>query len=80
MEIKGQVKDFFKENFMVEFNGEVSDSDSFLENGVIDSTGVLELVLFLEESFNITVEDDDITPENLDSMDNIKAFVVSKTN
>ena len=78
MDIKVQLKEFFKENFMVEFNGEISDSDSFLENGIIDSTGVLELVLFLEESFEIKVEDDDIIPENLDSMDNIEAYIKSK--
>ncbi len=78
MEIKAQLKQFFKENFMVEFNGEISDSDSFLENGVIDSTGVLELVLFLEETYEIKVEDDDIIPENLDSMDNIEAFIKTK--
>ncbi len=79
MEIKAQLKQFFKDNFMVEFNGEISDSDSFLENGVIDSTGVLELVLFLEETFEFKVGDDEIIPENLDTFDNIEAFVKTKT-
>lgn len=78
METKENLKQFFKDNFMVELDGEVSDSDSFLENGLIDSTGVLELVSFLEETFKIKVEDDDIIPENLDSLDNIENYINSK--
>ena len=77
MDIKGQVKEFFKENFMADMDS-VKDSDSFLENGIIDSTGVLELVLFLEETYNIKVEDDEIIPENLDSLENIATYVTSK--
>ena len=78
MDIKSQVKEFFKENFMVEFDDGFSDSDSFLENGLIDSTGVLELVLFLEETFNIKVQDDEIVPENLDSLILIENYISSK--
>ena len=77
MDIKGQVKEFFKDNFMAEMDG-IEDTDSFLENGIIDSTGVLELVLFLEETYNIKVEDDEIIPENLDSLENIATYVASK--
>ena len=77
MDIKGQVKEFFIDNFMAEMDS-VTDSDSFLENGIIDSTGVLELVLFLEEKYNIKVEDDEIIPENLDSLENIASYVMSK--
>ena len=77
MDIKGQVKEFFVDNFMAEMDS-VADSDSFLENGIIDSTGVLELVLFLEETYNIKVEDDEIIPENLDSLENIAIYVTSK--
>lgn len=77
MDIKGQVKEFFVDNFMAEMDS-VADSDSFLENGIIDSTGVLELVLFLEETYNIKVEDDEIIPENLDSLENIATYVTSK--
>jgi len=77
MDIKDKVKEFFVDNFMAEMDG-VADSDSFLENGIIDSTGVLELVLFLEETYSIKVEDDEIIPENLDSLENITAYVTSK--
>jgi acyl carrier protein len=79
MEIKGQLKDFFKNNFMVEIDGNFSDDDSFLENGIIDSTGVLELVMFLEENFNIKVADEELLPENLDSFNNINKYLKSKT-
>ena len=79
MEIKEQLKDFFKNNFMVEINGDFSDDDSFLENGIIDSTGVLELVMFLEENFNIKVADEELLPENLDSFNNIDKYLKSKT-
>ncbi|MCB9059514.1 MAG: acyl carrier protein [Calditrichae bacterium] len=78
MDVKDQVKDFFKENFMVEFDSNFNNDDSFLENGLIDSTGVLELVLFLEETFSIKVEDDDIIPENLDSLQNIEGYINNK--
>ncbi len=79
MEIKEQLKDFFKNNFMVEIDGDFSDDDSFLENGIIDSTGVLELVMFLEENFNIKVADEELLPENLDSFNNIDKYLKSKT-
>ena len=51
---------------------------SFLENGIIDSTGVLELVAFLEQRFGITVADRELLPENLDSVQNASAFVTRK--
>jgi acyl carrier protein len=53
-------------------------NDSLLENGVIDSTGVLELVAFLEEHYAIKVEDDEVIPDNLDSTDSITAYVEKK--
>jgi acyl carrier protein len=61
---------FFVDNFAVDA--------SFLKNGIIDSTGVLELVAFLEETFAIKVEDTDLVPENLDSITQVIAFVQRK--
>lgn len=78
MEIKSQVKQFFEDNFMTEFEDEFTDDDSFLENGIIDSTGVLELVLFLEENFNVKIKDDEVVPDNLDSFSGIESFIKSK--
>lgn len=54
------------------------DSTSFLDTGIIDSTGVLELVSFLEEQFDITVEDSELVPENLDSIENLVKYLATK--
>lgn len=70
------IKSFIKETFL--YDEEIQNDASLLENGVMDSTGALELALFLEEKFGITVEDDEMVPENLDSIDNIIKFVKGK--
>ena len=57
----------------------LSDDDSFFENEIIDSTGVLELVLFIEESFGFRVEDEEIVPDNLDSLNKLVKYVQSKS-
>ena len=80
MEYKEAIKEFFEDNFMVEFPPDFTDEDSFLENGIIDSTGVLELIMFLEERYEIKVEDDEVTPENLDSFLAIKNYLKLKHN
>ncbi len=75
--IREDVEQFIRDNFFYE--GEALDAEaSFLETGVIDSTGVLELVGFLEERYGIKVADEDLTPENLDSLGRIEAFVEKK--
>ena len=78
MAFKNEVRSFIEDNFMVEFNPDFTSTDSFLENGIIDSTGVLELVLFIEETYNIKIEDDEVLPENLDSFDGIEQFLKQK--
>lgn len=55
-----------------------SDQDSLLESGVIDSTGILELIEFLEEAFGVHVADDETVPENLDGVDRVVAYVTGK--
>jgi acyl carrier protein len=57
----------------------LKDDASLLEEGIMDSTGVLDLVAFIEESFSIRVEDEELIPENLDSVDRLVAFVEKKT-
>lgn len=52
--------------------------DSFLEKGIIDSTGILELVMFLEQEFGVTIADEELLPENLDSIDRLARFVALK--
>jgi len=56
----------------------LQDSDSFLDSGIIDSTGVLEIILFIEETFGVKVNDDEMIPANLDSVDNLAAFINRK--
>lgn len=70
------VRAFIVENFL--FGDETNpfgENDSLMENDILDSTGVLELVAFLEERFGITIADRDIVPANLDSLARIAAFV-----
>ena len=59
--------------------GEFGDDDSFLEKGILDSTGVLELVGFLEKQFSIRVESDELVPDNLDSLNKLVFFIEKKT-
>jgi acyl carrier protein len=56
----------------------LSNSDSFLEKGIIDSTGVLLLISFLEEKYQITIEDAEVIPANLDSINNLVSFIEKK--
>ena len=79
-DILNRVRTFIEENFL--FRSDVSDladADSLLENGVMDSTGILELVGFLETEFTLQMSDAEIVPENLDSIAAIAAFVERKS-
>ena len=79
MDKKRIMREFISSNFLA---GDKSitlvDSNSFLEAGIIDSVGILELVAFLEEKFQIEVEDEEIVPENFDSVNQLVAYVDSK--
>ena len=76
--MKTQIKEFIIENFLFGNADGLQDDTSFLDEGIIDSTGVLELVTFLEESFEIQVGDEELIPENLDSVNNVTAFMERK--
>lgn len=78
MEYLETVKDFIVENFLFGDESPLENDTSFLESGVIDSTGILELIVFLEETYGIKVEDDELVPENLDSLLNVAQFVEQK--
>lgn len=78
LEIEGDVRDFVITDFLFGKPTDLQPHESLLENGIIDSTGVLELVSFLEERYSITVEDDEVIPDNLDSIANIAAYVARK--
>ena len=74
-----QIRKFIFNNFLFNDNSRVlNDNESFLNSGIIDSTGVLELVSFVEETFNIQVNDDELIPENLDSIVQLVQFIQNK--
>lgn len=72
------VRSFITDNFLFGQGGSFSDEDSFLENGLIDSMGILTLVDFVSEKYQITVADDEILPENWDSVVRIANYVQTK--
>lgn len=74
-----QVRGFIFENFLFDAESDsLGNDDSFLDQGIIDSTGVLELVEWLEDTFAITVDDEELIPENLDSVNRLARFIASK--
>ncbi len=79
-ETKDKIREFVVENFLFGSDENLEDNTSFLDEGIIDSTGILELVSFLEEEFSITVEDEELIPENLDSINNVTAYLGQKLN
>ncbi len=77
--VKERLRDYIGENFLPQSGLEgFADSDSFLEKGIIDSTGILELLEYIEEQFLISVDDDEVIPANLDSLDNLTRFIQEK--
>jgi acyl carrier protein len=78
-DVEAQIRQYVRENFILgQEDLELSDQDSFLESGIIDSTGILELVAFVEESFDVEILDEEMLPENLDSISNAANFIRSK--
>jgi len=75
---KEKIKAFIVENFLFGEDNGLKDETSFLDEGIIDSTGILELVDFLEQEFSVTIEDEELTPENLDTIANVDNFISRK--
>lgn len=79
MELKAKIRAYIIENFLFgDATPLTSDSISLLDEGIIDSVGVMELVAFLEQDFGLTVADEELVPENLDSVDNLAGFISRK--
>lgn len=76
----GEVKAFVIENFLFGESDKLKENMSFLESGIIDSTGILELIGFLEGKYGIAIEDEEIIPENLDGLSKINTFLEHKLN
>ena len=77
--IAEMVRRFVKSNFLFDENAELSDQKSLLGSGIIDSTGVLELIAFLEQQFKVKFDDSELVVENFDTVEKIEKFVVRKT-
>lgn len=78
-QIRQSIKKFILENILFEDKEDIlNHDDSFLKKGILDSTGILEVVSFIEEKFNISVDDEELIPENLDSVNNLTRFVNEK--
>ena len=72
------IRTFVVDNYLFGEEGKLNDDDSFMETGIIDSTGILELVRFLESTFGIKVQDEELIPDNLDSVCKIVSFILVK--
>lgn len=80
MSIEDKIRDYILENFLfTDDQSALSSTDSFLEKGLVDSTGILEIMTFIEDEYGFSVEDDEMIPENLDSVINIVKFIGKKT-
>ena len=78
-EIKQELRQFVVDNFLFGLNdAQIADNDSLMEKGIIDSTGVLELIFFLETTYHIAVEEDDLVESNLGSIDGLARYVQGK--
>jgi acyl carrier protein len=77
-EVARKVRAFLVDSFLLGDDDGFADDESLLDSGVVDSTGVMEVVSFLEETFAIAVDDDELVAENLDSVDRLAAFVQRK--
>ena len=79
MKHEPEIRKFIAEKFLFGDDKKLGDDDSLLEAGIIDSTGILELINHLEEHYGIKVNDDELVPENLDTIASIAAFLGKKT-
>jgi len=77
--IKEKLRLYILENFLfTDDQSELNNEDSFMDQGIIDSTAILELIFFIEEQFSIKVEDEEMIPENLDSINQAVRYIESK--
>ncbi len=77
-DVKSVVRKFLLDNFVMGGSVEIRDTTSFMEDHILDSTGFTELITFIEEAFALKVGDEEMLPENFDTLDNIEAYVERK--
>ena len=79
-EIVKKVKDYIEKNFVYDQETKLKNDESLLDTGLVDSTGILEVVSFIEETYEISIQDEEMIPDNLDSIDKIASFIMRKKN
>ena len=77
--IRGPIRAYIVDNFLLGSAGELEDSTQLMEAGILDSTGVIELVAFLETTFGVTIADEEIISKNLNSLNYISSFIARKS-
>lgn len=80
MSVEEKIRNYILENYL--FSNDQSmlkNTDSFLQTGILDSTGILEVIHFLEDDFGVVVDDEEMVPENLDSVNNLVAYITRKS-
>jgi len=81
MSTEEKIRAFILENYLfTDDQSELKNDDSFLDQGILDSTGILEIIFFLEDEFKIKIKDEEMIPDNLDSVDKIVGFIQRKEN
>jgi len=78
MSLQEDIRTFIVDNFLFGDEGGLSNDSSFVKEGIVDSTGILQLVAYIQEQYMIAVEDDELIPENLDSVSRVTAFIEGK--
>ena len=78
LDVRSRIREFVLSNFYVPAGDAIADETSLFEGGYVDSTGVLELIVFIESAFGVTVADAETVPENLDSIARIASFIDRK--
>ena len=77
-DVKSVIRGFILDNFVMDGRSAVGDDTSFMESHLLDSTGFIELVSFVEETFGVKVADEELLPENFDSVRNIEGFLARR--
>lgn len=78
-ETDARIRDYLVATFLFGDGSRLTDETSFMENGILDSTGMLELISFIEQEFGLSIDPSELVPDNLDSIRNVTAFIERKT-
>lgn len=78
MDLHEQLRTYIADRFLFDASAKIEPDQSLMRSGILDSTGAMDLVMYLEDTFKIKVADSELVPQNLDSINNLAAFVQRK--